>query len=239
MINRALIIGINYNGTAFQLNGCINDGQRLYDYLISQGWNESEIKFINDDTEIKPTYDNVLNCIDWLIGEPSLESKNLLFHYSGHGSQMEDQDFDEQDGKDETICCIDYDMTDDVISERLTKNLKTDDVLTVFFDCCHSGTMMDFGKTPFNGTLHSISACMDFQYAEELQFDTKRKDEFITSGVLSNTLLDILTDPKHDLNKMCVTMLDYLITINIREFSQKVQFFTCKPTQTIKSIFCR
>ena len=168
MINKALIIGINYIGTEAALNGCINDGQRLYDFLISQGWNPKDIRFVNDKTSLKPTFKNVLESIDWLIGEGSFEPKNLVFHYSGHGTQVKDKNFDEQDGLDEALYLLDRDLTDDVLSERLLSKLRSGDTLTALFDCCHCGTIMDMkNHQDVKGTVHTVSACMDFQYAEE------------------------------------------------------------------------
>ncbi len=70
----------------------------------------------------------------------------VVFHFSGHGSQMKDRSGDEVDGMDETIVPVDsrtlgvYDISDDELNGLFTQlNKKTKNV-TFVLDCCHSGT---------------------------------------------------------------------------------------------------
>lgn len=70
---------------------------------------------------------------------------NVLFIYSGHGSQMWDENGDEDDGLDETLAPADvesldtsFDIGDDEIGEWLGE-LPTENVV-VFLDNCNSGT---------------------------------------------------------------------------------------------------
>ncbi|KAK8870051.1 hypothetical protein IAR55_000621 [Kwoniella newhampshirensis] len=106
---KALLIGINYIGTANALNGCINDARN------------------RDDA--------------------------LFFHYSGHGTQMEDVDGDEEDGYDEVaICPLDYQQAgliidDDSGHDLLVSPLPAGCRLTAIFDSCHSGSVMDLPYT--------------------------------------------------------------------------------------------
>jgi hypothetical protein len=67
----------------------------------------------------------------------------VLLHFSGHGSNVPDNDGDEADYRDEILCPHDLDwknpLTDDWL--RATFDKMRDGVsLTVIFDCCHSGT---------------------------------------------------------------------------------------------------
>lgn len=68
----------------------------------------------------------------------------LVFHYSGHGSQVADAEGDEPDGKDEIICPHDFDWNEGFIKDddfaRIFKELKKGTVLEVILDSCHSGT---------------------------------------------------------------------------------------------------
>jgi len=69
----------------------------------------------------------------------------LVFHYSGHGSQVRDTEGDElEDGKDEIICPWDFNWEDGFIKDddfRATfQELRKGVHLEVILDSCHSGT---------------------------------------------------------------------------------------------------
>jgi len=79
----------------------------------------------------------------WLV-EGAEPGDVLVFHYSGHGSQVRDRNGDElDDGLDEIICPYDLDwdnpFTDDDLGS-IIQNLPPEVNLTVILDCCHSGT---------------------------------------------------------------------------------------------------
>ena len=83
------------------------------------------------------TWDNVL--FDTFAGD------NVVIYYAGHGSQMWDEDGDEDDGLDETIAPADvlassteFDISDDQFNDWLGM-LPTDNVMVVL-DNCNSGT---------------------------------------------------------------------------------------------------
>ena len=38
IIKKCLLIGINYTGTSFALNGCINDSYNIQKFLLSNGY---------------------------------------------------------------------------------------------------------------------------------------------------------------------------------------------------------
>lgn len=70
-----------------------------------------------------------------------------MFHYSGHGSQVEDLDGDEVDGNDECIMPVDYKtkgvILDDEINDTIVRPLPRGATLHATFDSCHSGTILD------------------------------------------------------------------------------------------------
>jgi hypothetical protein len=81
--------------------------------------------------------------LHWLV-EGAHPGDILVFHYSGHGSQVRDRDGDElDDGLDEIICPYDLDwdnpFTDDDLGS-IIQVLPGGVNLTVILDCCHSGT---------------------------------------------------------------------------------------------------
>ena len=63
----ALLIGINYKNTRYQLNGCINDATNLNTFLINNGYLEENITLLTDETNIKPTYNNIINQLKKII----------------------------------------------------------------------------------------------------------------------------------------------------------------------------
>uniref|UniRef100_A0ACD5YLR2 Uncharacterized protein n=1 Tax=Avena sativa TaxID=4498 RepID=A0ACD5YLR2_AVESA len=147
---RALLVGINYTGTASQLNGPINDVKCMTFLLsIKYGFSGDSILVLTDeqlDPYRRPTRSNILVAMRWLVHDCS-SGDSLVFHFSGHGNQVEDDDGDELDDEDETICPLDWeqsgDIRDDEINEILVRPLVHGVRLHAFIDACHSGTVLD------------------------------------------------------------------------------------------------
>ena len=68
----------------------------------------------------------------------------LLFHFSGHGSQIRDRNGDELDDHlDELICPHDMDWDDPLTDDEIGRYVAKVDPsvnLTIVLDCCHSGS---------------------------------------------------------------------------------------------------
>ena len=59
---KALLIGINYIGTPYELNGCINDVESIKTRLITtSGFANDKITTLTDNTPVKPTRNNIIN----------------------------------------------------------------------------------------------------------------------------------------------------------------------------------
>jgi metacaspase-1 len=144
MSKKALLVGINYIGTANELKGCINDVINMKDLLIkSYGYKDSDITVITDNTDMKPTRKNILMELLKLILSGS---KNMVFHYSGHGSSVRDTNNDEADGLDESLVPVDFQTNGMIIDDELRGLLQCVNEsckMTVILDCCHSGTGLD------------------------------------------------------------------------------------------------
>ncbi|OXG95521.1 metacaspase [Cryptococcus neoformans A2-102-5] len=101
---KALLIGINYIGSSAQLAGCINDVHNVQKFITERyGYQLDDIVMLTDDindARTMPTRDNIIKAMKWLVGGAQRDDA-LFFHYSGHGTQTEDTDGDEQDGQDE------------------------------------------------------------------------------------------------------------------------------------------
>lgn len=144
MTKKALLVGINKYKYVKPLNGCVNDVRNMADILTSfYGFSADEIRTIVDESVNR---NNLMNRFDWLLDDVK-EGDLLLFHFSGHGSQIQDRDGDElEDDLDEILCLYDMDfrnpdsylLDDDFndIIDRLPKGV----FLTVCIDSCHSGT---------------------------------------------------------------------------------------------------
>jgi hypothetical protein len=109
-ITRALLIGINYTGTPAQLGGCINDVRTVQATLATMGFAASEdvnTRVLTEEDARRPTRKNIIEGMQWLT-RGARAGDVFWFHYSGHGSQVSDRNGEEEDGKDESICPLDY-----------------------------------------------------------------------------------------------------------------------------------
>lgn len=104
------------------------------------------------------------------VGERCDENDIFFFFYSGHGNPMPDQDGDEADGSDEAMCLPRSDgscdegswLRDDDFASAIAE--LTAGHKLIILDCCHSGTMLDFNKSQWEGqSAISLVGCKDKQ----------------------------------------------------------------------------
>ncbi|CAG8467962.1 11651_t:CDS:2 [Cetraspora pellucida] len=143
---KALLIGINYFNTKFELKGCINDVRNVKRFLIElYGFREDNMVILTDDQKDPtrlPYKRNIITAMQWLV-------RDARPNDSGHGGQIEDIDGDEDDGYDETILPLDHDKStggqiiDDEMHAIMVRPLQPGVRLTAIFDSCHSGTALD------------------------------------------------------------------------------------------------
>lgn len=204
----ALLVGINYKGTSYQLNGCINDVLNVKARLIQDySYSETNIVVLTDDTTQKPTKQNIINGLTNML-KSLISGDVLFFQYSGHGSYTFDRSSDEKDGRDETIVSIDYlDITDDELRSIFISNLKPGVKVFALFDSCHSGTVMDLrynyldSQNLNNLTINNnipetvsqvqmISGCLDSQTSADASFLVDGKINY--QGAMTNAFLACL-----------------------------------------------
>ncbi len=144
MSKKALLVGVNKYKYVGSLNGCVNDVRNMADILTSfYDFTPDNIRTIVDESV---TRNNLMDRLDWLIDDAQ-EGDLLLFHFAGHGSQIQDRDGDElEDSLDEILCLHDMDfrnsdsyLVDDDFNDIIDR-LPKDVYLTVCIDACHSGT---------------------------------------------------------------------------------------------------
>ena len=143
MAQRALLVGINkYKMANSDLSGCVNDVTNVRDSLLKFfGFEIDDIRVVTDERATKKA---IMERLDWLV-KGAKAGDRLLFHFSGHGSQVRDRDGDElKDKLDEIICPHDMDwdgtyIVDDELHKVLS-GLAKGCALEVLLDSCHSGT---------------------------------------------------------------------------------------------------
>ena len=193
MSKRALIVGINYPGTDNELRGCVNDALAMQKFLESKGY---QCLMLLDAAAtrvaiLREFYELILS-----------DSDVLYFHYSGHGGSVRDQSGDEEDGKDETLCPVDFQEAGMIIDDELRGLLTSlvDKQMTITLDCCHSGTGVDLSynaierlgrvslekglrAVSLRGEVVCISGCKDAQTSADAQIAGTFQ------GALTNALL--------------------------------------------------
>jgi len=141
MAKKALLIGINrYQIPGADLRGCVNDVKNLKAALMKYyGFAEKDIKIVTDFEATKKSMQTEIGKL--LSG--AKRGDVLLLHYSGHGSNVPDDDGDEADHRDEILCPTNLDWKDPLRDDWLRDTFDTLPAgvnLTVIMDCCHSGT---------------------------------------------------------------------------------------------------
>lgn len=142
MTKKAVLIGVNrYRIPGNDLRGCVPDVKNMANLLQRQYEFESgDISLI---TDFDATKEAIESAITGLVRE-ARRGDVLLLHYSGHGSNVPDDNGDEDDNRDEILCPTDLDWNDPLRDDWLRNvfdGLSAGVSLTVISDCCHSGTI--------------------------------------------------------------------------------------------------
>jgi hypothetical protein len=136
---RALCVGIDGYPSS-PLAGCVRDARSWATALESLKFDVTLL------LDRRATRARVLEALGRMI-EGALPGETLVFQYSGHGTQVEDLNGDERDRYDEALVPIDYEsgalLLDDDLAD-VYRRLPAGVVLTLFMDCCHSGTNSRF-----------------------------------------------------------------------------------------------
>lgn len=83
---KALLIGINYFGTANELKGCINDVRNVSSFLMERyHYKREDMVILTDDQSnpvLQPTKANILRAMEWLVKD-ARQNDSLFLHFSG------------------------------------------------------------------------------------------------------------------------------------------------------------
>ncbi len=137
----ALLVGIN-EYPQIPLRYCVNDIEDVKKMLIEHyGFSEANITML---TDAAATREGILSAAQTKLVDGSKPGDVVFFHYSGHGTHIDDKSGDEEDGQDEALCpvdCIGDDtklILDDEMGELAQK--LADRQFVAVYDSCHSGT---------------------------------------------------------------------------------------------------
>jgi len=190
-----------------------------YDY------DKSNIVMLRDDMPNSlPTRANIINNL-LSLAKKSSPLDEVWIHYSGHGSQIPDKTFSEQDGLDEILVPVDYQTAGFIKDNELLDIIKTFPCKTLLlFDACHSGTMCDL-QWSFqyvnpkawtkiknnnivinNPNIYMISGCKDNQTSA----DTFVRENKSSEGAFTNAFISGLRYYHH--NVSIATLYQYVCT---------------------------
>ena len=170
--------------------GCDDDVANMRALLEREGY---QVKTLLDENATQTNVEKALKT----AAADAVSGSTFLFYYSGHGGQLDDDNGDETDGLDETLCLFDGQMRDDVLNKTWITFPK-DCVIYMLADSCHSGTnfralgrtsrpvAVDFGKDllgdpDMKAALLHLSGCRDDQESAGYQ----------TGGLFTTTLVNI------------------------------------------------
>jgi len=142
-MQKALLVGVNrYRMPGVDLQGCINDVTNIRDILLK--YFDFEVRNVRVLADERATKRAIMERLEWLVKD-ARPGDRLLFHFSGHGSQIRDRNGDElKDRLDEILCPHDMNwdgtfIVDDEL-DAIFGTLPEGAHLEVLLDCCHSGT---------------------------------------------------------------------------------------------------
>jgi hypothetical protein len=89
----ALIVGINaYGSPVRSLQGCVTDAQLMQELLVHRfGFSAQDVLLVTDKTALKPTRAGILQAFEEHLIQQAKPGDVVVFHFSGHGSQVSDQ----------------------------------------------------------------------------------------------------------------------------------------------------
>ena len=147
--DRALLVGVGrYAHFDDKLNGVSLDIHMMREFAQLLGFKPGAIKVLEHESASSAKVYSVVE--DWLINGVGPNDR-VLFYFSGHGSQIPDEDNDEKDDFDEVLLLYDVALKQQDRRQTLTGVLLDDDFNTmlarmqsrnilVLLDACHSGS---------------------------------------------------------------------------------------------------
>jgi hypothetical protein len=128
-----------------------------------------EYRLITDDTPMKPTKQNIMDSIAWLVKDLK-PGQNVHFHYSGHGGRIRDRNGDEVSGYDSCLYPVRNGsretISDDELRAALAMKIPAGCKCFVVIDACYSGSAVDLRYLWQAPTAKSTTYREDTKYAK-------------------------------------------------------------------------
>tara|TARA_Y100000389_G_scaffold16059_1_gene14142 strand:- start:368 stop:1123 length:756 start_codon:yes stop_codon:yes gene_type:complete len=239
----ALLVGCEYRGKSHYLPGCIYDVNKMESFLTQRypDLPKENITIMTDIQGEKPTKSAILHNLRELVKKGDVEGSTLIFHFSGHGSQVPDLDGDEIDHMDECLIPLGnvYSLFDVIIDDELheiVKKLSLKSKMFILTDCCHSGSCFDLEyayKTQLELAQEStqestqlpnivkLSGCKDNQTSASIKHANKWK------GALTLAFIDTLS--RHGKKTWEEMFRDVTLYIGAMKLTQKPVLSCNKP----------
>lgn len=169
-----LIFALDYKRTQNPLS-CSIDGRNMEQLVACCEIPRENVRAMYDDECTKEAAEEAIRDVAGRCGE----GDTFVLYYSGHGTNLKDVSGDEDDGQDEAFCFVTPDgqvsrescMTDDDFSNLLIECCEEQVKIVILTDCCHSGTICDFGteRGSWQGRhALSITGCLDSQTSGDI-----------------------------------------------------------------------
>jgi Caspase domain/Domain of unknown function (DUF4384) len=175
----ALLVGINSYPGGDELKGCLTDVELQKQLLIHRfGFNEKDIRILTNE---QATRQGILTAFETHLIDQAKPQDVVVFHFSGHGSQVADPDTHEPDGLNSTLVPVDNNVplknrkekaiVPDIMGRTLfllMSAIKTENV-TVVLDCCHSGGGKRGNLTlrALDGGSHLLPSPQEIEYQKQ------------------------------------------------------------------------
>jgi hypothetical protein len=221
-----LVCALDYKRTKNPLS-CTADGKNMRKLFEACEIPDENITVMYDEECTKENVEAAIAEVGGKCGEGDF----FIFYYSGHGTNLSDVSGDEDDGQDEAFCFvtpegqITYEscMTDDTFAECITAATDEEAKIIILTDCCHSGTIADFGKGEWTGRRAiSITGCLDGQTSG----DIGKGGIFTHSMLLAIAQLEADGEEEYSVGKLYNATLD---KDNTRFNSQQDITMQCSP----------
>jgi len=141
---RALLLGLNYEGTSSELFGCIQDVANIRAMLIATlGFQAANITTLTDDTLVRPTHDVILEYLQTLISATAAGDVAFVW-FSGHGLLIPNGA--SPSGQSNAWYPLDGRSAGLIVETELQAIVSQAPARAKVFvgsDCCHSGTLLD------------------------------------------------------------------------------------------------
>ena len=135
--DHALLVGLNYKGSAHELGGAENDAALMKETLVGQlGLRDKNVVVVKNGFSA--------TTIEAAVARANAgRAAQFWLFFAGHGQQVASQGSEEEDGRDESIVTSALTMLTDDTLRRMLAKLHNGCTAIAIFDCCHSTSMLD------------------------------------------------------------------------------------------------